>query len=326
MILSRITPTCKSPIGYLGGKTRLRSTIYSCMPKHECYVEVFGGSAVVFWGKPSRMSKIEIINDIDKELMNFMKVISGTYFKPEIREEFISYVRKMPASRAAYKEWQKWLNINLKISLLDELNSAQRAFVFYYCTKKGFSSMSRGGYEASPLAGSRYNQNTDFEVFIKRFSKSNAQIECLDFKELIEKYNRSEAMTFFFGDPPYWVANDKSYYRYFFTQEQHQQLKECCDQIHKNKNTFLLTYDDVEDVILLYKDYYIYRTDPIIYSAADERGNRGIEKKELFITNYDISQLKSSDFNYSFDDSDNDNNIIDKRIDISGCIGLERIN
>ena len=120
----------RSPIGYFGGKTKLRPTIISCIPDHDTYVEVFCWSGTVFFGKPP--SKNEIINDVHSELVNLMKVISGTYFDSSIRQEFISYVRTMPASREAHKEWQKWDDIKL-----ESLNPAQRAFIYYYCTKNG---------------------------------------------------------------------------------------------------------------------------------------------------------------------------------------------
>jgi len=175
---------CRAPLGYFGGKTKLRPTIISCIPDHDTYVEVFCGSGTVFFGKPP--SKNEIINDVHSELVNLMKVISGTYFDSSIRQEFISYVRTMPASREAHKEWQKWDDIKL-----ESLNPAQRAFIYYYCTKNGFSCVKKGGYAASPLTKNRYNMDTDFEVFCARFRSTSTQIEHMDFRDLIEKYNQS---------------------------------------------------------------------------------------------------------------------------------------
>ena len=124
-----IKPGCPSVVGWLGGKTKLRPTIINCMPPHTAYIEIFAGSATVFFGKPP--SKIEIINDINKDLVNLMKVISGTYFDESIREEFIGYVSNMPASRSAYQEWKTWGQ-----DKTDQLTPAHRAFRLYYCVKK----------------------------------------------------------------------------------------------------------------------------------------------------------------------------------------------
>lgn len=312
---------CPAPIGWLGGKSQLAPTIIGSMPPHKCYVEVCGGSCVVFFGKPIKLSKIEIINDINEELVNLMKVISGTCFDETVRQEFIGYVRSMPAARAVYEDWKHW-----KTDRLENLNPAQRAFRFYYCVKKGFSSHPRGGYEASPLTSSRYNMSSEFDYIAARFRESNAQIERLDFRILVEKYNRKEASTFFFIDPPYFVANNTNYYEFVFSEQDHLDLKKCCDDIRDNDNTFLITYDDVPEVLDLYKGYSIYRTDPIVYSASDERGERNLSKRELFITNYDIADVvrkrQTGQSGDMFDIAD----INDRRVDFPNHIGLEKVN
>ena len=343
MIVDPISPIGKSPIGWMGGKTKLRPTILTCFPPHFAYVEIFAGSATVLFGKPrppvkSRKpedARIEVINDIHTELIVLMKVLGGVIFdgerekcqycnhhldSEEVRQEFIQYVRDFPASRAAYEEWKNW-DTEEKVK---HLNYAQRAFRFYYCVKKGFSSIPKGGYEASPLTNSRYNQNTDFEPFKKRLR--NVSIEQSDFVDLIEKYNRDRAKTFFFGDPPYWVATG-SYYDHPFTLKQHKDLKKCCDEIDKNENLFLLTYDDVPEVLEMYKDYCLYRTDPIVYSSSDEREKRKLIKTEIFVTNYDLANMiHERNATGRRRDMFAEIEAGDKRIDIPGHIGLERIN
>lgn len=309
-------------IGWLGGKTKLRPTIITCLPPHKCYCEIFAGSGVVFFGKPPEISKIEIINDIHGELVNLMKTLSGTHFGKDsesIRQEFIGYVRSMPAAREVYEDWKSWSKEEIAA-----LTEAQRAFRFYYCVKKGFSSVPKGGYEASPKSSSRYNMNTDFDQFADRFRARNAQIEHLDFRRLIEKYNRPTADTAFFADPPYFIANKTNYYDFVFTEQDHLDLKKCCDQIRENDNKFLITYDDCPEVLDLYKDYYLYRTDPIVYQASDERGERKLIKTELFITNYDIAKLIRS--RNTDGDMFEEHDTGDKHIEFPEHIGLERIN
>lgn len=305
-------------LGWMGGKTKLRATIINCMPKHKCYVEVFAGSATVFFGKPSRLSKVEVINDIHEELVNLMKVISGTHFDAAVKDEFIGYVRSMPPARVVFEDWQKWDEEKIK-----KLTPAQRAFRYYYCVKNGFSSDPTCGYAASPHGPNRYNMGTEFDQFSARFREKGAQIENLDFTALIEKYNRENADSFFFMDPPYFVTDDRNYYEFVFDREKHLALKKCSDEISAMGNTFLITYDDVQDVFDLYADYYIYRTDPIIYQSADERETRELKKTELFITNYDIHKVlyrkQSSDM---FEEIATD----DTSIDFGGKhIGLTRV-
>lgn len=321
MVTKPVKMYADSFIGWLGGKTKLRPTILASVPQHQTYVEVFGGSATVFFGKPPKWSRQEFVNDLHGELVNLMKVLSGTCFDEAVRQEFIEYVRTMPAARAAYQDWKTW-----GPDKLDKLNPAQRAFRFYYCVKKGFSSVPTGGYEASPISSNRYNMNTDFEPIAKRFRARNAQIECMDFRALIEKYNRPQVGTFFFMDPPYFVADGTNYYDYVFTPQDHQDLRKCCDQIQANGNFFLITYDDLPEVIDLYKEFRIYRTDEIVYNAADERGERGLIKTELFISNYDIAlaawQRETEDPLTRFAKKPEPE---EKRIEVKGHIGLTRI-
>ena len=58
-----------SPFKWVGGKSRLRKFIIPLIPEHQCYVEPFGGAAWVLFGKSP--SRIEVLNDIDEELINF---------------------------------------------------------------------------------------------------------------------------------------------------------------------------------------------------------------------------------------------------------------
>jgi len=63
----------RSPIKWVGGKSKLRKVIIPMIPEHKCYVEVFGGAAWVLFGKPP--SQIEVLNDIDEDLINFFEVV-----------------------------------------------------------------------------------------------------------------------------------------------------------------------------------------------------------------------------------------------------------
>ena len=84
---------------YFGGKWMLADWIISQFPRHEAYVEPFGGGASVLLRKPR--SKIEIYNDIDGELVNLFRVardngdelIRALDLTPYAREEFEQSLR-----------------------------------------------------------------------------------------------------------------------------------------------------------------------------------------------------------------------------------------
>ncbi len=63
----------KPPIPRMGGKSKLRKHIIERIPEHICYVEPFFGAGWVYLGKEP--SKVEVINDVDKELINMFHMI-----------------------------------------------------------------------------------------------------------------------------------------------------------------------------------------------------------------------------------------------------------
>ncbi len=67
----------KTPITYYGGKQKLASTIVPLIPEHTLYNEPFaGGAAIMFAKEPS---ELEVLNDTNKELINFYKVLQQDF-------------------------------------------------------------------------------------------------------------------------------------------------------------------------------------------------------------------------------------------------------
>ncbi len=64
----------QTPIKYWGGKLLLASRIIALFPQHKCYIEPFFGGGAVFFEK--QKAKIEIINDVNDNIVNFYKVIN----------------------------------------------------------------------------------------------------------------------------------------------------------------------------------------------------------------------------------------------------------
>ncbi|WP_035242145.1 DNA adenine methylase, partial [Desulfobacter vibrioformis] len=65
----------KSPLAYIGGKSKLSKQITSLIPEHRVYCEVFSGGAWIFFAK--QPSKVEVINDLDSDLISFYRVVQN---------------------------------------------------------------------------------------------------------------------------------------------------------------------------------------------------------------------------------------------------------
>jgi DNA adenine methylase len=86
----------KTPISYYGGKQKLVSTILPMIPVHAMYAEPFIGGGAIFFSKPP--SHIEVINDTNKELINFYHILQNRFV------ELDSMVKVTLHSRTLHKD------------------------------------------------------------------------------------------------------------------------------------------------------------------------------------------------------------------------------
>ena len=93
----------KPPISYYGGKQNLADKIISIIPPHNLYCEPFVGGAAVFFNKPQ--SNVEVINDTNKELVNFYRVIQNDFVSLEKEIRITLHSRDL--HRKAYGDIRK---------------------------------------------------------------------------------------------------------------------------------------------------------------------------------------------------------------------------
>lgn len=249
----------KPPICRMGGKSKLRKTIIEMVPEHKCYVELFFGAGWVYFGKEP--SKVEVINDIDKELINLFKMIK--YHAPEI-ERMLEYEF---SGRDIFEEY--------KNATIDQLTEINRSIRFLYLISQSFAGK-----------GNHYGYGTSTRPSPQIFYKDvltelkgrlrNTYVENLSFEKIIDKYDREH--TFIFADPPYLETTG---YGNEFGEKEHLLLR---DKLRNLKGKFLLTINDHEKVREWYKDFNIKEVE-VNYSVSREQKARG-KYKELIITNY----------------------------------------
>ena len=253
----------KSPLLWLGSKSQLRDTIISMIPEHKTYVEVFAGGAWVLFGKPMEISRAEVLNDIDGELINFYRVVkrkSGAFLKGFewllVSREIFNQLKDVDPSCLAPEE---------------------RAVRFFYLMR---ASILGKRYSFYSCAARRPNLNLDrLEEIVRAVHErlKRVTIEHRDFEKLISMYDRPE--TFFYLDPPYWQMH---LYRYNFRKEQHKRLAE---MLRALKGKFILSYNDVRDIRKLYRGLTIQTVKPR-YSAQGMSGKTTRKGNELLIRNF----------------------------------------
>ncbi len=111
-------------IPWMGGKRRLADRLIPHFPPHECYVEVFAGSAALYFMKP-QPSPVEVLNDINGDLVTLYRVVQNHL------EEFVRQFKWALSSRQVF-EWQK-------MTRPETLTDIQRAARFFYLQHHAFA-------------------------------------------------------------------------------------------------------------------------------------------------------------------------------------------
>lgn len=190
----------------------MRKPIIDYFPKHQTYVEVFGGAGHILFAKDK--SNIEIYNDINDGLINFFKVL---------REQPNKLYQKLKCTPYSRKEFEicceEWKNEK------EELEKARKWFVALI---QSFSCKFAGSWsydKTAKRAISRWMSNLNkIKSAAERFR--TVQIENLSFEKLIPKYDTEN--TLFYLDPPYVPDTrvSKKVYEKEMTVEQHELLVE----------------------------------------------------------------------------------------------------
>ncbi len=216
----------KPIIPWIGGKRRLAKNLLPLFPNHTCYVEPFCGAAALFFLK--QISKVEVLNDINSDLVNLYRVIQHHL------EEFCRQFKHALISRQIYE----WLNDTPPEILTD----IQRAARFYYLQRMGFGGKVDGRtFGTATTSPPRLNlTRIEEDLSQAHLRLSRVYIEHLDWQACIKKYDREH--TLFYLDPPYWQTEG---YGVPFGLEQYQQM---ADLMRSIKGQAVLSINDHPDI------------------------------------------------------------------------------
>jgi DNA adenine methylase len=209
-------------VRYHGSKWRIAPWIISCFPKHEIYVEPFGGSGSVLLRK--ERSRIEVYNDLDGEIVNLFQVVRDhgkelsrlIYLTPYSRSEYIKSFELTndpieKARRTLTRSFQGWGSGCITNVSGGKIARPENGFCIDWRVKKG------GNRNHNWL-----NVPDTVMNIIERLQ--GVVIEELNYKDVIKKNDTKK--TLFYIDPPYLsdvrdMGND---YRHEFTTDDHVEL------------------------------------------------------------------------------------------------------
>ncbi len=260
-----------SPFKWVGGKSRLRKPIIDLLPEHTCYVEPFAGAAWILFGKPP--SEVEILNDLDQELVTFFRVVKE---KPEA---LIASFEWELVSRAEFERLAK-----LEASQLSEV---QRAHRFYYLIMAGWggelnyprfqTSITDGGH-GNRLIGALKTLRERLQPVHDRLR--TVIIENLDWRECIERYDRSSTVMYL--DPPY-PGNGCNYAHNMRDWNEHREL---AARLRAAKCKWILSSYDIPGIREMFADYYTISVQSASGMRVKKHDNTRVLNKEVLIANY----------------------------------------
>ncbi len=275
-------PKLNTPFGYFGSKNKIAMQLITELPPHNCWVEVFCGSAAITLAKP--IAPIEVLNDIDSEIVNFFAQLRNNW--DELRE----LIELTPYSR---------LELDLARKALPNDSDIERARKFLVRSmfaingafgevKGGFSYSQSYTRDHQDARVSRWNHLPERIARVAERLK-HARIESIDGLRLTKMFEKRPA-TLLYVDPPYLTDRVRGY--------EH----EAHDEVFHHKLLKLLVKSKCMVVISGY-DHPLYqehlsvkngwKSKEILTITKDAKG-RSFERNELLWMNKSFIQAKEA--------------------------------
>lgn len=257
---------------WVGGKRLLARRLAGMIDVHEhgCYVEPFIGGGGVFFNRQPRKI-MEVVNDRNRELATLMRVLQR--HPDALLTELSTALR----SRAEFER--------LRAQPADLLTDIERASRFYSLQRMAFGGKAAKhtfGIDTGASRGglTRRLDMSRLEAELRGFHRrlSGVTIECLDWAELIPRYDRPH--TLFYIDPPY-IGHESDYGPDMFAPADHERLAETLRDI---RGEFILSINDREMAHDLYSWAHV---EPVETSYSSQGEARARRAPELIVSNLD---------------------------------------
>lgn len=281
-------------IPWIGSKEKLIPYIWQVFPSNpKLYLEPFGGGGALLLGIQPKISRMDIYNDFNCDLVNLFLCAR------ECTIQLVQELKFLPLhSRAEFdllKEFMKHKEL-LQQRIADERNAVMECFsgeereellqilrgrsrLFDVQRAAAYYKVCRGSFSGTTSSfGVRPNNLTNFLYLFDDASKrlQDVIIENKDCLDIIRERDGPDSLIY--CDPPYFDA--ESLYAVDFPKEKHEELHHILSQC---KGYIVVSYNDCPFIRSLYGDFYILafrRSNPLSQRA-------GATYDELIMTNYD---------------------------------------
>lgn len=168
--------------------------ILPILPNMNLYCEPFIGGGAVFWAKEP--SKVEVINDTNRELINFYEVCKNDFVDLEKMIRITLHSRSIfNDARVIYENPHMFSRI-------------KRAWAVWVLSSQGYAAKIDGSWGYDKLKNTVATKiNNKKESFTEELAirLQHVQIECTDALRIIN--SRDTLESFFYCDPPYYNSD-----------------------------------------------------------------------------------------------------------------------
>ena len=211
-----------TPITYYGGKQTMCKLILPLIPPHNIYSEAFFGGGAVFFAKEP--SKVEFINDVNGEIVNFYKMIKRNF--AELKDEI---------DITLHSEYQLKEANEIYFKRKPETN-VMRAWAVWVLSHQSFYSIFGNTWKCAKNRNGAKTVQAKKEMFDTKYVTrlEATSIFCRDALKMIANSDRDD--TFHYIDPPYFNADMGHYGGY--TANDFEKLLQLCATL---KGKFMLS-------------------------------------------------------------------------------------
>lgn len=205
-----------------------------------------------------------MINDFNREIANFFRILQRHY---------VPFLEMLKFQLTTRSEFERLCRVDA--ATLTNLENTAR---FLYLQRTAFGGKVTGRtFGVTPDRPGRFNITTLAPMLEEVHERlSGVVIECLNYAQFIEKYDR--ATTLFYFDPPYF-GTEKEYGKSLFSREEFPKMAAILGDL---KGKFILSINDVPAIRSAFSAFKMQSVD-CTYSVAKTSSKAA---KELIITNF----------------------------------------